>query len=182
MRIFIGFKLPILVKEYLTTQQVLIKQAAKIGRYTEYDNFHLTLKFIGECSSADVDLIREILFEVASHHQGFSLKIGGLGSFIRQNKHIVFTEIIEGIKPLKALYKDVEARLYEEGLIERLETYKPHITLAREVVFHEVSVLDIVNNYPDEIMVNEVTIFHSKRDKQGKLIYEDIENIPLVCK
>jgi RNA 2',3'-cyclic 3'-phosphodiesterase len=174
MRLFIGIGLPNEVKDYLTEQQALVKNASLKGNFSLYDNFHITLKFIGEVEDYEVDGLIDIIDEVATKHAAFTIKVGQLGSFNRKDKHIVFSEIIDGVTPLKELQKNLEQELLSDAFIDKKETYKPHITLAREVKLTEVSLLNTVTSYPEAIPINEITLFESKRNKQGQLFYEPI--------
>jgi RNA 2',3'-cyclic 3'-phosphodiesterase len=174
MRLFIGIGLPIEVKDYLTEQQSIVKSASLKGNFSLYDNFHITLKFIGEVEAYEVDGLIDLMDEVASKHHSFAIKVGQLGSFSRKDKHIVFSEIIAGLTPLKQLQKDLEQALLNDAFIDKVETYKPHITLAREVKLTEVSLLNTVTAYQELIMINEITLFESKRNKQGQLYYEPV--------
>lgn len=164
MRIFIGVPFPKEVKDYLYELEGTVKLTARGGNFTHYDNFHLTLSFIGEVNPSEIDRLSDILLEGVSRHSTLELNIGGLGSFKRKEKHIVFCEVINGLKPLKALQHDLEQKLLEEEfLIDVKGKFKPHITLGREVKLQDVSLLQPLKSYPHPVKVDHITLFESTR-------------------
>ena len=54
MRVFVALELPSSVKDKLVTYQDKIKDLYPVGNYSLGDNFHVTLKFIGEVGIDDL--------------------------------------------------------------------------------------------------------------------------------
>ena len=50
-------------------------------RWVPVDNIHLTLKFLGDVSVANVEMLKKILLTEAYGHHTFDISVGGLGAF-----------------------------------------------------------------------------------------------------
>ena len=59
MRIFTAVEFDGKIKEYLKEVQADIEKFSRRGNFTDENNFHLTVKFIGEVSRGDLDNIIE---------------------------------------------------------------------------------------------------------------------------
>jgi len=175
MRVFIGIEFDSNVLEYLTKVQDLVKQGAKKGNYTLFNNFHLTLRFIGEVTNQEVDTLCHILDEVSEHCRSFNIKIGNLNSFNRHNKHLVYVDVIHNQDKLSMLAYNLERKL-DGHFKARTDQFKPHITIAREVELAQESVLNLVTSYEHPIATKQITLFVSER-KQNQLIYTPLYRV-----
>src|SRR6056297_2629633 len=101
MRVFIGIQLPTEVKEYLDYVSRLIQQSTYKGQFTLFDNYHITIKYIGETTRDDLDTLEELLDYVAKNVEPFTLGIEDLGSFYKKGKYIVWMGINQGKQALK---------------------------------------------------------------------------------
>lgn len=174
MRLFIAFNFNNKVKNYLSEVQSIIKTCALKGNYTKYDNFHLTLRFLGEIPDYEVDNIIDIIDIVSNQVKPFSIKIGSINSFSRKNKHIVYVDVLKNKEGLYELAKLLNTLIDNKIRDAHVYNFKPHITIAREVIFNEVSSLINVNPFNEEIIVDNITLFRSSRDKYQGLIYTPI--------
>jgi RNA 2',3'-cyclic 3'-phosphodiesterase len=180
MRVFIGIEFNHDIKDYLSGVQQGIQQTALKGNFTLSDNFHLTLKFIGEVRESDLQTIEDLLYDVSQQQSPFAIKIGGLNSFLRKDKHIVYVDVVSGKESLTKLAKAIEQALIQAGFEIRTDKFKPHITLGREVVLNTVSLVTPLNHYPTPIIVNKVTLFLSSRDSKNVLRYTPLYDTMLL--
>lgn len=174
MRIFVGIEFDQAVKDYLYDLQNQIKPVTNKGNFTNYENFHLTLTFIGDLEEYELDSLYEIIDDISGKFCNFTINIGQFGSFHTRDKHLVYVKVLSGVEELTKLHKSLQEQLYSEAFIHKKEKFTPHITIAREVFFKDASILNIIQPYPDEIPVNKIVVFHSRRDKNNKLIYDNI--------
>lgn len=100
-------------------------------RWVSRDNWHITLKFIGEAS--DAGAIADALTPVAAAHAGFDLALGPFGGFPNLRRpRVLFYDAVEGAAPLSALAADVDAALSEAlGLPRETRPFRAHATVAR---------------------------------------------------
>ncbi len=97
------------------------------ARWVDPENYHLTLRFIGDIDDALADEIADLLGQVA--RRKFSLRIDGLDSFGGHKPRAV----VAAVQPVTEL---VELQAEHERIMQRVglqpeRKYKPHVTLAR---------------------------------------------------
>ncbi|QVK17094.1 RNA 2',3'-cyclic phosphodiesterase [Mycoplasmatota bacterium] len=179
MRLFIAINFEKEVKDYLCEVQSIIKTSSLIGRYTLYDNFHLTLRFLGELNQSDVELLCELLDDLSQTTLPFKIKIGDIHSFNRKDKHIVYVDVLKNKNKLIDLVNKLNCLIDAKFLFKKNNQFKPHITIAREVVFNDVSSLLKIIPYNNDILVNEVSLMLSTRDKNHILTYTPLYTVNL---
>jgi len=126
MRVFIAINLPEVIKEECVgIQKELEKKDLFRGKFTEKENLHLTLKFLGEIDKEDLERIKEKLKEIK--FKEFELELGEIGVFSPKFIKIIWLELIgEGIFSLQ---KEIDNCLLE--LFERERRFMSHLTIAR---------------------------------------------------
>ncbi|MEK6903507.1 MAG: RNA 2',3'-cyclic phosphodiesterase [Nanoarchaeota archaeon] len=112
-------------KELKAVQEELKKQDLFIGKCTEPENIHLTLKFLGEIEKEKVQNIAEKLREVKC--EPFQGSLTKLGVFSEQFIRIIWTKI-EG-KEVYELQKQIDRVLRES--FPKEQRFMGHITIAR---------------------------------------------------
>jgi 2'-5' RNA ligase len=170
MRVFFAIEFEQDIKDYLYAIQKEIKEYCLSGNFTAKDNFHLTLRFIGEQSQSQVEKLKTALKETVVKGQAFELKIGELGKFDRKNRKIIWLGLTES-RELKALYHQLESTLVKYEYAKEDRAYSPHITLAREVktdMFEELTDKIAVNNLI--VKVKSISLMESTRI-DNKLCY-----------
>lgn len=167
MRVFtaIDFSKPAKDKILFAIEE--LKKSCSKGRFTSYDNLHLTLAFLGEKNDSEIEDIIRRLNKI--DFERFSLNIGGLGKFTRDGGDIYW---IGAKSPeLIKLREQVYCLLKDYGIDDR---FTPHITLAREAKCSELNL-----KFSDfKETVSAVTLMKSERIN-GKLTYTPIFIKPL---
>ena len=98
------------------------------GRIVPYDNFHVTLAFLGEQPRTVLEDVHDALGEVRV--PGFALKIEGLGMFGAARPRVLFAEM--AAEPaLARLHRKVLRAVREAGIELPRARFRPHVTLAR---------------------------------------------------
>jgi len=127
MRVFVAIDLPEHVKaEIFHEEENLRKQGYLIGTFTARENFHLTLKFLGDIPEEKIEEVKKKLSEVK--FKKFDAKIGKIGFFPNEN----FIKIIwAGFESadVEEFQKKIEEKLKE--FPSAFEKFSSHITLAR---------------------------------------------------
>ena len=178
MRIFIGISLSQEEKSYLKKTQDALKSSITKGTLTHFDNFHITLKYIGNATNNEVDDVMNILDEVASNTMSFSIKIGDFGIFKRKNNSIMWVGITKGKTHLSRLYHKIETACVNNGFEPEGRKYKPHITLGKKIEFSNGHQMVDIPYYPYDVNVSKITLFESNR-VDGVLTYTPIYNVNL---
>ena len=98
------------------------------ARWIDPENYHVTLRFIGDVDDA---LAREIAYELDRVKRvGFELRVDGLSSFGGRKPRAVIASV-PPIAPLVELQAEHERLLQRVGLDPEGRKYTPHVTLAR---------------------------------------------------
>ncbi len=123
-RLFSAIEIPRPLAERLT----LLRAGLTGARWIDPENYHLTLRFIGDVDGSTAREFAEALggIEVPP----FELRLNGLGSFGGHKPRAIFA----GIAPsdgLDALRRANERAAREAGLPPEGRNFKPHVTLAR---------------------------------------------------
>lgn len=156
MRLFVAINLDNTMKAALKDCITQVQSKGIRANYSLFENLHLTLSFIGERKDfANVkSLVENINFEP------FDISIKGCGSF----RDVLWVGL-EKSKSLDLLAFELNKKLYEGGYIDKIPSFKPHITIARQVS-EKVQI-----NVPKASMrVNKIQLMQSRRIG-GKLVY-----------
>jgi 2'-5' RNA ligase len=99
------------------------------ARWVDPDNFHITLRFIGEVHESRFDDIDLALSAVRA--PAFRLKLSGVDSFGNHNGVRAIWAGIEREPALFHLRDKVESALVRAGVAPETQKYTPHVTLTR---------------------------------------------------
>jgi 2'-5' RNA ligase len=98
------------------------------ARWIDPENYHITLRFIGDIDDA---LAREIAYLLDQvKRRGFELRFDGLASFGGRKPRAVIASI-PPVAPLIELQAEHERLLQRVGLLPEGRKFTPHVTLAR---------------------------------------------------
>ena len=123
-RLFSAIEIPRSVAERLT----VLRAGLTGARWVDPENYHLTLRFIGDVDGATARDFTAALGEIVA--APFELEVSGLSSFGGGRPRAIFA----GIAPsqgLEVLQRANERAAREAGLPPEGRNYKPHVTLAR---------------------------------------------------
>ncbi|HUM35199.1 MAG TPA: RNA 2',3'-cyclic phosphodiesterase, partial [Candidatus Saccharicenans sp.] len=81
MRAFIAIDLTAEIKNNLAVLVNHLKPLAKNIKWTARENYHLTLKFLGEISESEMEDVKKSLDEISGRHRSFTIRLKGTGSF-----------------------------------------------------------------------------------------------------
>ena len=98
------------------------------ARWTPEENFHLTLRFIGEVDGESAEAFAEALAGVSGER--FLLSLTTLGAFGGARPRLVWAGPEDGAA-VAALRGRVNAALARAGLAPESRKFAPHVTLAR---------------------------------------------------
>ena len=134
MRLFTALIFPDEVKKHLSSLQFGLKKA----KWVDFDNFHLTLSFIGDHPSEVVAILKEEFAEIT--FDPFVIEFDGIGHFGSKNKINTLWVGIKECEALKSLQQDIDRAVKRCGLTPVRRKFVPHVTLAR---FNQGSFKDI---------------------------------------
>ena len=130
MRLFIALLFPQNTVEELVSCRDALHNEALSGSFVPMDNLHLTMEFLGECSSKEYALIKEAMDSLS--FESFSIKMDRLGFFSRPDGDIWWVGAEEE-PALMEMQRSLHSLLADEGFHLEKRRYRPHITLGRRV-------------------------------------------------
>ena len=123
-RLFTGLEIPRHVADSLS----MMRGGLPGARWLDPENYHLTLRFIGDIDDALARDIAGLLGRV--QRRPFELRLDGLTSFGGRKPRAVVASIT-AVAPLLELQAEQERLLQRLGLEPEGRKYIPHVTLAR---------------------------------------------------
>jgi 2'-5' RNA ligase len=94
-------------------------------------NIHLTLKFLGDGSTNQIELLKKLLQSEASRFPTFGISIGGIGAFPTVRRPRVAWIGVEAPETLNALQAGIDTETARLGYASEDRPFSPHLTLAR---------------------------------------------------
>ncbi|HSM42526.1 MAG TPA: RNA 2',3'-cyclic phosphodiesterase [Afifellaceae bacterium] len=123
-RLFTALELPADIVFSLS----LLRGGLPGARWIDKENYHVTLRFIGDVDGRTADAVAESLEQIS--RTSFSLQLNGLGAFGSRKPHSVWAGITMTPK-LNDLQAELERRIRRVGLEPERRKFAPHVTLAR---------------------------------------------------
>ncbi len=141
MRAFIAIDLPVSVREALAQKQSELRASlahldtAKHDRVSDIrwshpEGIHLTLKFLGEISDAQVKQVSDGLAALEII-RSFPIEVKGFGFFPGPARPRVFWTGVEAPADLAQLAGRIEDLMERLGFPREQRSFNPHLTLAR---------------------------------------------------
>lgn len=125
MRLFVALDLPWELKQRLAVLCGGITGA----RWVPVENFHLTLRFIGDADPVQAEEIDLALASVRAPR--FPLDLTGIGTFGKADRVVTLWAGVARTEALEHLHGKIETALRRAGMEPERRRFIPHITLAR---------------------------------------------------
>ncbi|MDB5793662.1 MAG: thpR [Noviherbaspirillum sp.] len=129
------------------------------GRLTRYENFHITLSFLGQQPSSLVPALKDILARLPTG--SMMLTIDRLGYFTRNR--IAWAGMHAPPDALLQLHGSLTQLLMQEGVsVDAPSSFRPHVTLARDAAPPSDMVFD-----PISWKADQVALIQSDMQREG---------------
>lgn len=191
MRLFVAAEISEEVKKKLAEVQKefqSISQFFNKVKWVKAENFHLTLKFLGEVREGNLNELTNALVESVKDEKKFELEIQGLGAFPSPAKpRVLWAGIQQGTKELKKIADQVEKNSVDAGFAPRDAPFSPHLTLARFPSFPQQLMSDFSKKietnrsfFFGKTTVSKIVLFQSLLSPAGPH-YSVLEEFPFPC-
>ena len=100
-------------------------------RWVPVRNVHVTLKFLGDVSIKNLEVLKKLLETEAHGHVPFEISVGDLGAFPSERRPRVLWIGVEAPQELTALQRGIEAETARLGYAPEDRPFSPHLTLGR---------------------------------------------------
>src|SRR5579884_1179037 len=134
MRLFFAMLISEEVREAVARVQAQLRaDAGERGiRWVAPEQFHYTLKFLGETPEERIPSAIEAAHLVAAQTAPFTLILAGVGAFPQQRRpQVLWVGASEGVPLLTELAESLDKALTERGFEPETRRFNPHLTLAR---------------------------------------------------
>lgn len=124
-RLFTGLEIPFAQ----TSQLAALRGGLPGARWIDLENFHITLRFIGDIDLATAREVYTMLGECRRNGE-LGISISEIGSFGGDKPHSIIAKV-QPTPALLALQAEQERLLRRIGIVAESRKYVPHVTLAR---------------------------------------------------
>jgi 2'-5' RNA ligase len=133
LRTFIAVGLDKAIRDRIAALQETLGRAGSDVKWTEVENLHVTLLFLGEVDDREVPEVCRAVSDRTKEHASFTMKVETAGCFPNVRRpRVLWVGVGNGAQELVALHDDLEPPLLELGCYRREDRkYSPHITLGR---------------------------------------------------
>jgi RNA 2',3'-cyclic 3'-phosphodiesterase len=181
MRAFIAIDLPDSLHAALRQAQQALRSACPEARWTRPEGIHLTLKFLGEISVAQVKQVVASLTPIGKF-EPFRVDVQGFGFFPQARRPRVFWVGVGAPPALAQLVARVEVEMERVGFPREERAFTPHLTLARFQVPRPQPALEAALARQETASLggfeaSEFFLFESKLSPQGAL-YQKVARFP----
>jgi len=123
-RLFAGLEIPAEIGQTLSN----LRGGFFVNGSVATENYHVTLRFIGDIDGTAANEIASMLFRV--NRKPFEVALQGLSSFGGKKPRAVVASVVPS-RPLKELQAELERLMQRIGLDPEGRKFTPHVTLAR---------------------------------------------------
>ena len=181
MRLFAAVPVAASVKAQLHASLAEWRADGWFKRWVHPDDYHITLKFLGETDAYRVKAVHAALRQAAGACSPFTLSAATVGCFGPPAAPTVFWAGLAGdLAALHALQRAVETQLVALGFEAERRPYAPHITLARQAQTATRDRLRAVALPPAESLTwraDEIVLYRTHMGRSP--MYEAIVRVPL---
>lgn len=132
IRTFICFELSEAIKKELAQLQLDVKKLGRGVRWSNPDDIHLTLKFLGDVEENLITDITEAVKAAAAQTAAFQISISGTGAFPNfDHPRVYWVGIKEASGALVRVQSNIENELQRIGFAKEQRKFSPHLTLGR---------------------------------------------------
>ena len=131
MRLFIALNLPKKERQRIHRAAQRLREGEMPIRWIEPDNFHVTMKFLGDVRRERLAEIEEGMARVAVSTKSFTTEFGGFGAFPTIRRPQVIWLGLGANPELRCLKQDLEWTLGDKGFDAEARSFHPHVTLGR---------------------------------------------------
>lgn len=173
MRLFVALNLPKKERQRIYRAARELRDAEIPVRWIEPDNFHITLKFLGEVRRERVGLVEEAVSRVAASTKNFATDLSGFGAFPTIRRPQVIWLGVGANPELRCLKQDLEWAIGDVGFGAETRAFHPHITLGRADdrggagAFRGLDALMAGMEFVGDLKVRTVDVMRSHLSKNG---------------
>jgi 2'-5' RNA ligase len=176
IRTFIAVELPTEVRSAAARLAKSLAEAPVEARWTEPDNLHWTLQFLGDVTVNETPRICQAVAKAVANLPRFELHALGAGAFPKiERPRTLWLGAQEGRDQMIALHDQIEESMSALGFRSEGRRFRPHITLGRlrHVDAGLDTLIELLRSHVEfdagRMDVREVAIFSSELRRTGPI-------------
>ena len=173
MRLFVALDLP----SSLRTRLSWMSGGLQGARWVPPENYHVTLRFIGEVPAWRAEEIDLALAGLRA--TGFELQLSGVGTFEKGGKVMSLWIGVDRDPALDHLQSKIETAMQRAGLDSERRRFNPHVTLARVDSVPAFKVAEWLQGRnlfrSDKVPIEHFTLFRSRLGKEQAVYDAEVE-------
>ncbi|HEY1931303.1 MAG TPA: RNA 2',3'-cyclic phosphodiesterase [Acetobacteraceae bacterium] len=173
MRLFVALDLPWELRQRIA----MLSGGIPGARWVPPENYHVTLRFIGEAPAYRAEEIDHAL--AALKARSFDLTLSGVGTFAKSGRSTALWVGVERNERLELLQSKIETALQRIGLEPERRRFAPHVSLARldNAVEGKVAAFVQANNLfrSQSVTMQHFTLFSSLLGKEQSVYTPEVE-------
>jgi 2'-5' RNA ligase len=183
-RLFVALNLPRTARERIHWACRSLRDRNLPVPWVDPENYHITLKCLGEVRTDRLQCIEEIVAHAAAKSAPFAAALYGFGAFPTDRRPGVLGVGVELTPALRCLKQDVEWVLTRAGFERETRVFHHHLTLGRvgrengAGAFHGLDEVLAVLPYAGSMAVTSVELMRSHTSRGG-VRYTVISSYPL---
>lgn len=182
VRTFIAIEIPGEIQEQIAALQTRLKHFSTGISWVKSRNIHLTLKFLGDIPTNQVEAVTRAVARAGELVAPVSIRIQGTGFFPGSKHPKVIWVGCQSSEALTQLYSGIDQNLAELGFEKETRRFSPHLTIARVKFANKLdSLVDAVEATRfdgGEFQAKEVIVMKSQLHPAGS-IYTPLAKIAL---
>lgn len=182
-RLFIALPIDVSIISNLHQVYNTLSAFSDVLKVVDPAQYHLTLKFIGECEGNIAHAIEKEFSSISIPVSSLEYTVKGIGMFPNsKNPSVIWTGIITNEKAMNQLAKQMESFAKNFGIKEENRPFVPHLTLARIRKGRKLTekINEKLKAYESaefgSAVFNRILLFSSKLTPQGP-IYTELKEI-----
>jgi 2'-5' RNA ligase len=179
MRTFLALEIPRPDREKILRIIAKFKDRHLPIKWVEFENLHITVKFLGEIDDEKRTAIAARLKEFCGLFPSFKACLSGLGCFPGpRNPRVLWVGVNLGEDKLRLLVHDLENLLAKLGVREEDKPFHPHLTFGRVKAFCKVEDILAQEFSGEPFSADSLTFFQSQLRPEGP-VYDVLEKFKL---
>ncbi len=176
--------LPENIKDALSEKARELKGIGFKGSFPKRENYHITLKFLGEVEKDKLEDIKIALKEAVKGFSPFVVSIEGMGVFPAfKRPKVVWAGVKERGNLLERIFFRIEEELEKLGFKKEDKKFSPHITLTRvkwaaDAEKRRIFELCSKEHFIGDLKVEKIALYESTLHPEGA-IYKRLEEFYL---
>lgn len=171
------------ISEEIKKMQNELKESGANLKIVKPENMHLTLKFLGNTKTSQINQITKILTEISEEKKPYQIKLKSIGVFPNKNYMKIIWVGVDDNGETKEIADEIDEKLSKIGFKKEKREFHPHLTLARvKSAKNKQKLIDIIDKYENHVFqestAESIDLKQSELTSKGP-IYTTLKKINL---